>query len=144
MTVKIKKTVTVTDPTGTKVVLADTDKPIITTDAIFVCDNPRCAARQGEFATSFSWNEQEAEKDFRSLPDGFFTLLKVIPDPLGQEAVVFCGAACAKDWLTYSYNRPLSKKEHIEKIQVNAAAQIAMDAQDPQMKLPFPEETCAR
>lgn len=138
MSIKIKRTVTVRDIAGQDIILSDTDKSTVTTDAIFVCDSQRCASRNEEFATTFSWNEESAQQDFRSLPDGFFQLIKIQPDPLrGDEQFVFCCSQCAKDWLTYSYTRPANKKEHIEKLQVEAAAQIAIDAQ--KMKLPFPE-----
>lgn len=145
MSLKIKRTVTVKDTAGHDIILSDNDKSTVTTDAIFVCDNQRCASRNGEFATTFSWNEEKAQQDFRSLPDGFFQLIKIQPDSLrGEEQVIFCCAQCAKDWLTYSYIRPLGKAEHTQKLQVEVAAQLAIEAQNPQMKLPFtePEATC--
>ena len=78
MTIKIKKTVTIKDKSGAEIILTDTDKTEVTTDAIFVCDNPRCGVHGEGFAESFYWNEEAAQKDFRSLPDGFFTLVKII------------------------------------------------------------------
>jgi hypothetical protein len=115
----------------------------VTSNVVWTCDSPRCAARH-EKATELTWNEEEAQKDVLALPEGFFRIIKINYNPLDQnQAVAFCSPTCAKDYLTYVYFQPQTPKEQLaeqaEKLKINAAAKAAIDAENPQMKLPFPE-----
>lgn len=93
----------------------------------WACDSPRCAARHGK-TTEFTWDEEEATKDIKSLPDPFFHILKVHYNPLNNDqAVAFCSVTCLKDWATYAYVPPRTAK------------QILAEKESSQLVLPFPE-----
>ena len=94
---------------------------------VFVCDSRRCGSRHG-VPTEIVWDEGEATKDIKALPDAFFRLIKIMPNPMDQtEALGFCSAQCGKDWLTYEYQPPRTGRA------------ILKEAEDKQMVLPFPE-----
>ena len=93
-----------------------------------VCDSQRCAARHDGKATFLTWDEILAEKDPASLPAGFESIIKIYPGPLNADYVVYlCGPACAKDFLTYSYQPPKSVKQILQEredsLKVNPVAQ---------------------
>src|SRR5579885_36688 len=84
------------------------------TDIDFVCDGPRCAARHNsDEPVKFSYREEEATKNPESLPDSFFRFIPPFLPYMGDTSVIvgFCSAQCLKDWLTYSYQPPLSPRE---------------------------------
>ena len=100
----------------------------VKSNARFECDSPRCAARHGE-TTVREWSEDDALKSPDALPDAFFRLIKIMPNPINQdEAKGFCSVQCCKDWLTYAYVPPKTGKQ-IMKDTVESAAQL---------ELPFP------
>ena len=95
----------------------------------FTCDGPRCESRNGK-PLRLSWIEEEAVADTLNLPNEFFTIVKLQPNPTQVEQVYyFCGAFCCKDWLTYSYEKPKTAKEHRDEIKVTKEAQEIVDAQ---------------
>ena len=143
MPVKVERTVIVTEASGTKIVLNANDRLETETSCEFVCDGPRCAARQDKDApTTFKWVEEEAKKTLDNLPDGFFRLIKLDTDPLDEKSgFLFCCPQCARDFLIYSYVPPKTSKERKAELKVTDEAQAAIDSQNPQMKLPFPEES---
>jgi len=95
------------------------------------CDSPRCAARHGK-TTEFTWDEDAATKDIKSLPDQFFQILKVHFNPLNNDdAVAFCGPQCVKDWLTYSYQPPRTAKQILAEKKAKDAAQLELPFEEP-------------
>jgi len=141
----VKNTLTIKDAEGKEFTITDRDNIIAqVTDVEVYCDSPRHEARYGN-RLPLIWNENEAQKSVASLPDGFFSLIKIHPNPLDEKiVVVFCGPGCARDWLQYAYVPPLTAKAVLAKaqegLQVTAEAQAAIEAANPQMKLPFPEK----
>ena len=102
----------------------------------FVCDSPRHDAR-GLSKKPVSWIEEEAVADINSLPDPFFTIVKLQPFPTDvQKTYYFCSPGCCKDWLTYGYKAPELPRVTKERLKVTAETQAALDAQN-QMELPF-------
>lgn len=84
------------------------------TNIDFVCDGPRCASRHdADEPVKFSYREEEASKNPESLPDSFFRFIPPFLPYMGDTSVIvgFCSAQCLKDWLTYSYQPPLSPRE---------------------------------
>lgn len=103
------------------------------------CDGPRCAAlsRNGQISV-IAWNEQDAQKDAETLPEEFFKIIKMQPEPLNPEKVLwFCSSVCCRDWLTYSYVRPRTVKELKEAMKVPEKTQEAIASQKQQLDLPF-------
>jgi hypothetical protein len=134
---------TVTDSNGQKMVIDSSIKQDVM--CAFCCDSTRCSARNDGPNTFFSWNEEDAIRDATSLPDSFSGLIRIFPDPWQADYyVAVCSPQCGKDYLTYMYQRPKTprqlKQEADERLKVNPEAQAAIDAQDPQMRLPFSEE----
>jgi len=125
----------------------------------FVCDSPRCAARNNGEPTFLSWTENSAREDIFSLSDKYTGLIRINPNPWDtNQTITVCCAACAKDYFTYAYQRPKSprqlKQENDERLKVNPAAQEAIDEalaegykanaefdRNNQMVLPFGEPT---
>lgn len=98
----------------------------VETEITVTCSGPRCQARNARTAPfSVTWKEEEAAKDPQALPDAFFTMLKIAPDPTKQEEFVFCGKSCAVDFLNYVYVPPQpprialenAKREHEKKLE---------------------------
>lgn len=95
------------------------------------CDSPRCSARHGKI-TEFTWDEGEATKDIKSLPDDFFRILKVHFNPLNNdEAVAFCSVTCLKDWATYAYVPPRTAKQILAEKEAENAAQLELPFDPP-------------
>jgi hypothetical protein len=119
---------------GAKVVLVPEEvQP--STSLVFVCDSPRHDAR-GLPKDPVCWIEEEAIESIDSLPDPFFSIIKVQPYPTDvQKTYYFCSPGCVKDWMTYSYQAPMPPKRVKEALKLTAEAQARLD---PQMKLPFP------
>jgi hypothetical protein len=145
MGVTADRNVIVTNIDGTETVFTAKDKLRGQTILSFVCDSPRCSARHEGKATFLTWDEELAQKDISNLPEGFFRLIKIQPDPLNGEYNIFvCSPTCAKDYLVFSYVPPKSPRqllqEKSEEFKVNAAAVQAMEEANPQMTLPFDQE----
>ena len=95
------------------------------------CDSPRCAARHGK-TTEFTWDEGEATKDIKSLPDEFFRILKVHYNPLNNDqALAFCSVTCLKDWATYAYTPPKSGRQILAEKEAKDAAQMELPFDEP-------------
>ena len=78
---------------GQKIVL-DANEIKQETSLEFVCDSPRHDAR-GLTKDPVSWIEEEAVADINSLPDSFFTILKLQPYPTDVNAqYYFCSPGC--------------------------------------------------
>ena len=129
---------------GAKVVL-NPQEIVQETEVRFVCDSPRHDAK-GLSKAPVTWIEEDAVRDVSTLPDAFFTIVKLQPYPTDvQKTYYFCGPACCKDWLTYEYTAPELPKVAKERLKVTAEAQAAIDAQmgvgqaNAQMELPFEE-----
>jgi hypothetical protein len=121
----------------TLIINPDTDDIKQETVCEVQCDSRRCESRHGK-KTSITWIEEKVSNNIEVLPDAFFNFIKVCPDPMNQnEQIVVCSAQCLKDWATYDYIPPKTKKEWQERLKVPAETQAAIDALDPQMKLPF-------
>jgi len=79
----------------------------VETEITVTCSGPRCQARNARPEPfSITWKEEDAAKDPLALPDAFFTMLKIAPDPAKQAELVFCGRLCAIDFLQYEYVPP--------------------------------------
>ena len=79
----------------------------VETEITVTCSGPRCQARHARPEPfSVKWKEEDAAKDPLALPDDFFTMLKLAPDPTKQQEFVFCGPQCVIDYLRYSYVPP--------------------------------------
>jgi hypothetical protein len=127
MGVTADRNVIVTNIDGTETVFTAKDKLRGQTILSFVCDSPRCASRHEGKATFMTWDEELAQRDISNLPESFFRLIKVQPDPLnGDYNLFFCGPVCVKDYLVYSHVPPKSPRqllqEKSEEFKVNAAA----------------------
>jgi hypothetical protein len=123
-----------TQHAGQTLVVAARDlKP--STTLTFVCDGPRCEARNGK-PLRLSWIEEEAMADASCLPNEFFGIVKLQPFPTDVEKVFFfCGPACTKDWLSYSYEKPKTAKEVRDELKALKEAQAIVDTA--QRPLPF-------
>ena len=138
MSLSVKREI-VANVNGAKVVLAPEELKQ-ETFLEFTCAGPRCASRNGD-AVRLSWIEEEVTKNVSLLPDKFFSIIKIQPDPIRPEDVEFvCGPQCAKDWLTYSYVPPKSSRQLKAEIEVTAAAKAALESQ---LELPFEGENDA-
>lgn len=141
MPATVKQTLVV-EVNGEKIVITDESKILSQSQSVSViCDSPRHEARFGN-RLPLIWNEQEAAKDVNNLPDGFFQLIKLQPNPLDQNhALVFCGAQCCKDWLTYCYVPFPTAKQLLEKekesLKITEESQKAINSENKQMTLPF-------
>jgi hypothetical protein len=103
----------------------------------FVCDSPRHEARFGN-RNPLVWDHEAAKTDETSLPDDFYGIIGVLPNPLSTEKREFCSVGCLKDWVTYAYVRPKTAKERL------AESRPDVDKNPAQMELPFPEEVDAK
>jgi len=98
----------------------------VETEVTVTCSGPRCQARNARSDPfSVTWKEEEAVKDPLSLPDGFFTMLKITPDPTKQQEFVFCGRLCAIDYLQYSYVPPQPPRIALENAKREQESKLA-------------------
>lgn len=127
MTVSVgKRTISVTDPTGTVVTLENDDKIAVKTLVTMVCDGPKCASRRDEeTAVTILWVEEEVKNHPELLNNAFWRFIRMGVNPTNPKELSFCSAACAKDYLTYSYTEPKSYAEQMADIE-----KVAEDAKN--------------
>lgn len=121
MPLEQRRTLILKDKDGNIKPTEPTDSIAQSNDFIVTCDSPRCAARNGKVSV-ISWNKEAAGNDPSSVPDDFFRIIQILPDPKKvEQGFLFCSKQCAKDYLEYAYVTPLSPREQAA-IQANNAA----------------------
>jgi hypothetical protein len=137
MPIEISRTLILKDKAG-NVIPVEKDSSIAqTTDLKASCDGPRCESRNGQIV-SVAWNQEAAAADPNAVPDAFFRILQIVPNPKDPtKAFLFCSRQCAKDYLEYVYVPPLSPREQAEIQQNNAA----VDAKKGAAVVQFPKKS---
>jgi hypothetical protein len=124
MPILTKRTILIKNKDGQVTKLTEQDEISEQIDVEVTCAGPHCGKHNPDGQpTKVSWNSDQVKDDPDGLPDCFYRLITLIPDPQSKQQIVFCCAQCAKDYLTYTYVKPLSPKEQ-------ALIQVSNDAAD--------------
>ncbi len=94
-------------PQGQTLILskAELEAAKMEADFTFQCSSRRCASRHSQDQPiTFSWRMEPGK-----VPDALFQTITIMVDPVEPKEFVFCGPACARDWLVYEYLPPLAK-----------------------------------
>lgn len=103
------------------------------------CDNPKCRRSKTNSPTTITVDQKKAAADPLAVPESFSHSIKVVADPYVDQALWFCCAPCAKDYLTYNYVPPKTPRERMEEARKTQDALKAMQAakkEQPQIWIP--------
>lgn len=122
MTVKVERSVVITQKDGTQVQLEATDKLETFTTATVSCSSLKCASRhEVEAPVTFTFVEELVKENLEAYPEvGDYFISVVIPPrspSFKGEPLAFCSPGCLKDFFAYVYvappPRPVQKPDKV-------------------------------